>query len=326
MTLTDFVKQPHVRTRLAECQPKLSRKIDGPLHVPSKSYRYGLIGTAFDYLLRFEIGRRDKNVVESPWIACHVASGQSILRIASMKDDVRAYCESHADFDVDELRDQSENLPLTKRKGATAHIEITDPYEVYFYRAVRKVIEEAQADIKEYRANCRPSRGEMKQAAFHAIRLAKIDVIARCPKPTLDPTFEQAERYDIDELVELLDIVPWADILRDVPIMLNPVLGSSELVIGADADLIVGGCLIDIKTTEEKYMRAEWFNQLLCYFMLARFHQRTGELLPVIDSVGFYFSRHATLWRQDARIWTDLPTFLDLESWFLREIATNRPN
>jgi hypothetical protein len=309
---------------MAEFRPKLPRVIGAELLVPSKSDRYTLIGSAFDYLLRFEIGRRSRNVIEKRWIASIVAAGMRVPLYDSMMDDFKTYCESRADFHPDALRDQSEFIALAESAAGSAGFQLTDPYQIYAHRAIRTVVEEARADVTEYRTMSRPSRGEQKQVAFQAIRLAKLDSVLRAGR--LDPTFEKAERYDIDELVELLDIVPWTEILQEGSVLLNPTLGTSTLGIGADADLIVGACLIDIKTSERTSMDAEWLDQLLCYLLLARYDHRMAQTLPIIESLGIYFARHGCLWRQNARLWTERPQFLEIEEWFLQQLMTSETN
>ncbi len=104
----------------------------------------------------------------------------------------------------------------------------------------------------------------------------------------------------------------------------NPTLVCSDLGIKADADLIVGDCLVEIKTTEKSKIEADWLDQLLCYFLLARHQRRASEEIPEIRSLGIYFARHGFFWKRYVRTWTDRPQFLEFEQWFLNQIGSGR--
>lgn len=58
MSLTRFLKMPDVAAKTMVLRPKLPRKIPAALQVEPRSARHMMVGTAFDYLLRFEIQRR----------------------------------------------------------------------------------------------------------------------------------------------------------------------------------------------------------------------------------------------------------------------------
>lgn len=319
MTLCEFLNQAHVRVKMAGFRPKMPRVIDAPLQVTPRSERYALIGTAFDYLLRFEIKRRVPHAVERRWVASTVADG--ICQIP--KEELRRFCALRTDFQLDELKyDSNEEVDREIRGARTVRTHLEDPCEIYYFRAVREVVNKAEDDIAAYRANRRPSIGEQKQAAYQALRLAKIDAVKRAAK--VDATFEQVDRDDIEELVELLGIVPWNELLFWEPIILNPTLGSINLRIGTDADLICGDCLIDIKTTKKRSMEQEWLDQLLVYFLLSRLGCGTEKSVPRLERFGFYFARHGLLWQQHAQEWTDQPAFAELERWIVDQLMGAR--
>ena len=72
---------------------------------------------------------------------------------------------------------------------------------------------------------------------------------------------------------------------RGVPATLNPEFAGAPDVRGADGDLIVDGCLWDIKTTIRKNADRKWLDQLLGYILL------DYEDEYAIESVGFLFPR-----------------------------------
>jgi hypothetical protein len=70
------------------------------------------------------------------------------------------------------------------------------------------------------------------------------------------------------------------------PVALNPTFAGSRDVGGADADLIVSGCLLEIKTTVQSAIDAQWIRQLIGYVLLD-YEDSYG-----INAVGFYLPRH----------------------------------
>ena len=115
----------------------------------------------------------------------------------------------------------------------------------------------------------------------------------------------------------MLEIVPWDFLVDGETLLLNPTFGeSSAMVGGADADLIAGDLLIDIKTTTKKAMNPTELDQLFGYFLLARNERKTDPDFPDIRRVGLYFSRHGHLCTWNVSQWTGHPEFLSIEDWF----------
>lgn len=69
MSLTRFLKIADVRSRFSEAFPMPSVRLDGPELSPPRTDHHGLVGTAFDYLLRFYLERLNPNSVTQPWVA-----------------------------------------------------------------------------------------------------------------------------------------------------------------------------------------------------------------------------------------------------------------
>ena len=88
--------------------------------------------------------------------------------------------------------------------------------------------------------------------------------------------------------------------LLEFPAVLNPEFVYSHMVQGADADLIVNGMLIDIKTTIRPRLEEDWIWQLLGYVLLDRFDQHE------IRHVGLYMARQGIL------IWWELDEMIGL--------------
>jgi hypothetical protein len=232
-----------------------------------------MVGTAFDYLLRFEIQRRAPHAVSYGWIA------EAALN----------------------------RMPLI----------VDDP--IVLQRAQRLVLDAKRA-ATEYLADRNPNFKKQFELACSAVRLAKLDPIFRAGY--LDPTFDQAERADVLDILAMLAIVPFDRLVDNNCMLLNPSFGRSSLMIGgADADLITGKLLVDVKTTNQCSMGATTLDQLLGYCLLSRRERERDPQFPEIKEVGLYFSRHGYLWTMEVEEWTGQKQFSKVENWFFEKVA-----
>lgn len=291
MSLTSFVTMTDVVARIKPLRPKLPRRIVAPIKVEPRSNRHMLVGTAFDYLLRFELQRRAPHAVAEPWVA---ESAPDLIFWETETTTVEH------DVLLDTDADSNDYLP---------------PEEVA--ERVKVTIAEAKAAVATYVKNKAPTRAERTDLAAHAIRLAKLDSVRR--GRLLDPQFEEADPEDVQDLLDLIAIVPFDALLHKEVLLLNPTFGdSSRIVGGADADLIVGNLLVDCKTTKKSEMQVRDLDQLLGYYLLARNQRRTDSTFPAIDRLGLYYCRHGYLWTAEAAVWTSHPRFSEIEKWFFR--------
>jgi hypothetical protein len=124
----------------------------------------------------------------------------------------------------------------------------------------------------------------------------------------LDPRFEQVYGEDVEDLLSMMEIVPFDLLLPGNTVLLNPTFEeSSQLVGGADADLISGNLLVEFKVTKKGEMNVKDLDQLLGYFLLARHHRRANVNFPEIKRAALYFCRHGHLWALDVTTWTERP-------------------
>lgn len=112
------------------------------------------------------------------------------------------------------------------------------------------------------------------------------------PKKTLDDLLSIAEPHCVDDLCKL----SWmfydccADLLS-LPAILKPNFDGSQDIGGANGDLIIDRCLIDIKSTVNPVLRSKWLYQLLGYVLLD-YHNHYK-----LRSVGIYLARQGVLLR-----------------------------
>jgi len=192
------------------------------------------------------------------------------------------------------------------------------------------VLEKAKADAASYLKSKVPNRAKQAELAGHALRLARLDSVSRTSE--IDPRFAEADPEDVQDLVNMLAIVPFESLLHKRVLLLNPDFGDSSRLVGeADADLIAGGLLVDFKTTKSSEMQGKDLDQLLGYFLLARHRRRVEPTFPSISRLGVYYCRHGYLWAVETKVWTDHPDFLQIEKWLFNRAGKvyetgNRPS
>jgi hypothetical protein len=297
MSLAQFLKYKDVKAKLKPLRPEdLPRKIERPLQVEPKTDRLAIVGMAFDYLLRFELQRRVPHAVTVPWM------------VEQVPDRIWKETSSGCGGGMDVLAHAFPGFPFAPPypKG------YLPPEEVQ--KRAKKIVEDAKAAVLAYLKLRRPNRAIREALAAHAIRLAKLECLNHSGK--LDPRFEEADSKDVEDLLSLLDVVPFKLLLHDKILRLNPPLpcvwGESR------ADLITGDMLVDFKTTKKGEMDVANLDQLFGYYLLARRHRQVDPTFPEINRLAFYFSRHGYLWSEPATTWTNHPKFSDIEKWFFQ--------
>lgn len=290
MSLSSFVEEAEVRLRLKPLRPQFPRRIPASIVAAPRSGRFQIVGIAFDYLLRFEIERRSTKCTSRGWVAEHAPD---LLRGAARG---------------------SVTLKVLSPDGPPSSVPPPGGFDRAAKRA-RRTLDAARDLFIDYVMLGEPSEGAVSDAASCAIRLAKLDLVHR--SGCFDPEFDRADREDVEDLIAMLAIVPFDKLLSNGPIQLNPVFGeASEIVGGADADLIVGDMLIDVKASKEDRVRADDLDQLLGYFLLARRARRANRRFPVIRRAALYYARFAHFVTIDRTDWTSHPLFGEMERWF----------
>lgn len=71
MSLTSFLMIPEIRQRFVSEFPMPASNLNAPMLAPPVTRNYPLIGTAFDYLMRFYLERLNPDSITKPWVAEH---------------------------------------------------------------------------------------------------------------------------------------------------------------------------------------------------------------------------------------------------------------
>ncbi|MDA4127790.1 MAG: hypothetical protein OK452_11415 [Thaumarchaeota archaeon] len=69
MSLTKFIAIPDVKERLTAEFSLPATSLKGPILAPPITKNYGLVGTAFDYMMRFYLERLNPGCEKQPWVA-----------------------------------------------------------------------------------------------------------------------------------------------------------------------------------------------------------------------------------------------------------------
>jgi hypothetical protein len=286
MSLKRFISDADVKAKVGQLRPKLRRKIPAPLKVEPRTNQFMLVGTAFDYLLRFELQRR----------APHAVSERLIAEYAPERI-WRPGFYSHLSMPKETPPDEVEAVAQRESKRA------------------REVVDRAKVCIADYLKMADPNQSAQAELAGWAIRLAKLDEMVRARQ--LNPTFEETESQDVEDLLGLLGVVPYEALVHPQIMRLNPTFGeASVLVGGADADLISGDMVVDFKATKASEMQSADLDQLLGYYFLARRARQLDSAFPVINRLAIYYCRHGFLWWRPTTTWEEHPEFLAIEEWF----------
>jgi hypothetical protein len=266
---------------------KLRNRPIVPIKIPPRTKNPQLLGTAFDYLIRFELQRQAPYAITRDWEALSVS--------------------------------------LHQDPNMAIRYAISDPLLAEFEAEEIKL--QAQEAVRDYIRLKEPSSDDKAKVAVCAIRLAHLDSVARAN--VLGQDFREVKPEDVQDLLDLLAIVPFGLLIHHKRMLLNPTIGKSgSLVGGADADLIAGDALIEFKVSKENTIKADYLRQLLLYLIMCRHEHRADHSFPEINRIGVYLCRHGYLWTDEVSWWADKADFVEFERWFIdyaSRLSSSRP-
>jgi hypothetical protein len=283
MSLTSFIKTKNVRERFAQefQKPRLGEKRE--LLAPPLTKNYSMVGTAFDYLLRFYLKRLNPKAHTQDWVA---EEGVDLLDTVA---------------DAGALYKIASNQMQQAKHNYARYLKIGE----FSGELIRSAIFLAEMDSV--------FRGEM----WHPVFRGRPEEI-KFRKKFLDP-----DEQDVADLRRLVSLLPTSGLRAKRVCILNPTFGrASSLVGGADADFIIDDMLVEVKTTKEHELQRNHFNQLIGYYCLQQIGRMRGapknhEILRF----GVYYSRFGYLWTLDAKDVIDTKKFRPFLKWFRRELV-----
>lgn len=324
MSLTSFLKNKDVKEMFAKEFKKPRIKINGDIKAPPITTHYSLVGTAFDYLMRFYLKYNDPQAKDWRWVA-ELAAISAVNREAQMSKegyDDPEKIPSGVPFKLIGGMYYPINLELpdeTNFEDTKSLIRETDDEWILCERnkalatKAKKIIYYSKKVYIEYL-----SSGIINDRIITAsILLAQLDPIFRAGY--IDENIGVVDKGDVKDLKNLISLVPLNDFKAKSICLLNPTFGdASGLVGGADADLLIDNQLIDIKTTKKCDISRDMFNQIIGYYILGKIGSIGKRNFDIsnVNEIGFYFSRYGIkyLYKVDEIIDENkLPSFID---WF----------
>jgi hypothetical protein len=283
-----FIKQQFGQTtRLTKAANQRLKTVETLRPVVSgTAYPYPFIGTAIDYRIRYAFAITPYQQL----VAWHGAL-KLILKPWESDDDV-----------LIDWEDLPSGIPIPTPVGPTGNLVATavGPYPIQlvgaFFESLDATLRVLQpvGKLLDAQAERTLDRYCIVLNLFEQVFRSNAYIQGPLMQPTVKRSVEAllAIPQDawLDDLSQLFGLFYecYHDLLSR-PHILNPTFAGSVDIGGADADLIVDGCLIDIKTSIAPQIRADYLYQLAGYLLLDytdQFH---------INSVGIYMARQGIL-------------------------------
>lgn len=259
MSLTSIIKEsPEIQNFLVshiKTHPKMPETRNITF---SNNVNPSMVGTAFDYMFRFELKRKYPWAIECGWIA---QNGLNRMILATHKIE------------------NAVNLPRE-----LALINWADPGE--------RTLAYTKSAREKYYKN--PSDKNLRKLVEMCYRLSYLDLIYRedklpsvpVPKDKLMPAPTEEEIDDIISMISKSEEFINSETFADSKfIVLNPTFGDySRLVGGADADIITSTSLIDLKTSRNLRITNYNLAQIVgYYFLLRRYNEERSPIETPYD-------------------------------------------
>lgn len=233
-----------------------------------------LIGTAFDYLLRFNLERKYRTKVHTrQWVS------ENALRCFKDRDNGVIY-NSSDELDGDDLIKLFEDR---RKKDKEQN---------------KRVLAKFKNCKKIYQQFINSKLTNRVKLIETCLFLGRLDSVFRGgPEMKQYINFQPEDKLDVKDLIRLLEICDLNLFKPKNKIILNPEFGKgSGLVGGADADIIIDDTLIDIKVTKKLKLTRLNYNQLIGYYLLYLIGGVSEHKGIKIKKLGIYFARHNVLW------------------------------
>jgi hypothetical protein len=281
--IAQFIRQRFAKTgRLTKAANQHLKSVNTirPAHADS-SYPYGIIGAAIDYRIRYTFAI-------TPYQ--RLVAWKGALKLA-LKPPV-----SDDDILLDWIDLRGLALPQAALKTGVAR----GPYDLSLIRAFFNQLEIVLNTIQPQGRRLEEEHEQTLDR--YCFVLSLFEQVFRSNAYLRGPLMVPTVKHSIEELLALSQDPCISDLgelftlfydryasLLSKPSILNPTFPGSLDIGGADADIIVDGCLIDIKTSVRSQIKAEYLYQLVGYILL------DYDDHYACDSVGIYMARQGLL-------------------------------
>ncbi len=252
------------------------------------SWVYSHLGMAIDYRIRYSF---------------HISKPQGLVAWSGIWQLALKPLESDDDISVS-FDDIPDGTPIPIGHDQTGRVVIVELAEgIYPPKLIEAFFGSLDTTLKAIQpVGRRLELEEERVMARYCFVLGLFEEVYRSSRYLESPLMLPAPRKSVDELLAIPEDAWVEDLcalsrlfydnyshLLSQPFNLNPTFAGSNDVGGADADFIVNGCLIDIKTTTGQKVEAKYLRQLVGYLLLDY-----DDALH-IESVGIYMTRQGEL-------------------------------
>jgi|SRR5687767_5818669 hypothetical protein len=265
-------------TRVLRPQVRMDRGLQAPPLTPNNE----IVGTSFDYLLRFFLQRLNPTARDTGWAAERGVQLIGLGPAAEKASDVPTISRH------------------PKRLKAAAYL----------------------ADAKRQQRAYLQSGDVTRELLVAVHRLAHLDVATVSGPSRVDwHALSYMSPDDAADLKAMLQLVDEKTFRTSRLCILKPRLPAAELVGGAEPDLILDDCIVDVKTRREARIDVRDFYQLVGYYLLVGLGgvsrpDRAPEQCP-ITSLGIYLARFGQLWKVPVREVLPPAAVPGLIAWFV---------
>lgn len=314
MSLTSFLENRDVKEKFRQefLKPTLSRKAN-PLAAPLTK-NYSLVGTAFDYLMRFYIERLNPQAITHRWITeaspGYLQNLLEYLKPQSFNNSRLAEIDLKSRFQIMPLITKKILSTILRSGIARTRKELVETCESLYINA-NDIVSKAKENHSVFLKTGKITDELMRSTLL----LAQLEPIVRRGGVYLN--LGVIDDRDVADLTNLIALVDSKTFRTDAAVLLNPGFGlGSAMVGGADADLVIDDMIIDIKTVKELALTGNYFNQLIGYYTLYKIDEIDDAPQHEIRRVGIYFSRYGYLHVMNIQDVIDISRFMQFLEWF----------
>lgn len=361
MSLTSFIEFPEVKEALQKSIPIIKTGLSSKdLKILPLSKDYGIVGTAFDYLLRFAIKKlKKRKCISDRWIAEKHSNilflGSFLHKLADFsllgKLYVRKLVQNIIKEELPPLHQRLEKeirgcISQAVKSGELSSSKFSRTHEDYIRDVILTKLDQKLKDELNSKATgiflfakhyydkfLEQDSFEVSDKLISAIvGLANLDLFYRIGSfQFLRYNYNYAPAPVVKELRMLYDVFLesplWDKIAKAKCVVLNPSFKRSHLVGGADCDLVVDDTIFEIKVV--KNYKKDTIFQLCGYFWLWKlggFCKLSNDKkikTPKIRKIGIYFARHGKMWEESIESLIPNPKLKKLLA-YLTKVATSQ--
>lgn len=317
MPIQDFLMDKEFKNLLKESivYPKVSNEMK-VLIVPPVCDDPSLVGTAFEFLLQYELFRYQMKTSHN------LGLYSSSLMLGDKKPQLIYKTKS-----TSEGNEKSRELKLIRYVppsyiGASRISMVNDSKKeneiLEFYNYAKNFLKKYDRDLSFEKVKMIPD-----EIFIIAIKLSKLEQFYRSGK--LARNFDYISDKDINDLKALIKIFDRNKLDAERYCLCGPYFASKGIhVSGFDMDLVLDNTIVDIKTTSSRPLIKSHVYQLVIYYLLSKVFGIEGY--PVkqrIERIAIYYVRYDYMWSSDIKDLLDPKGEVKLKKWIRARVVSD---